>query len=304
MEPIDKSTEHAFDIIDQMDISPVTKVLAKSILVLGGNPVPFLVYAISAEKTAIADQLHPKLPMPEDYTETERVLHEMLVENTGAHLLDSGDIYGRHWQENRKVRDFRKLPEVLVEEDYVAINIFHYLNRFLERDRVSKELEAMFYSYADLPENRSVGWLSLMIDYAETVLKENGWTYYAANSYNWENFLSQGIQYVMAENDDGEKYILLQIHNGCDIRGGYTKPRVFKVVEGGDGDFEFEMDTVFAICKCSTSDGIRAIEAGIGVRWLFDDDEQGAEDYEWKDDVKGYVCNHCGEKLSFYMQLD
>ena len=31
---------------------------------------------------------------------TERKLAEMLKENTGIHMLDSGGAYGRHWQLN------------------------------------------------------------------------------------------------------------------------------------------------------------------------------------------------------------
>ena len=58
------------------------------------------------------------------------------------------------------------------------------------------------------------------------------------NSYNEENMLSQDIQYVYFtwnENSryghrrSGEAYVVLQIHGGADIRGGYSKPHVFKI---------------------------------------------------------------------------
>ena len=47
------------------------------------------------------------------------------------------------------------------------------------------------------------------------------------NSYNGESMLSQVIQYVVYSNENDEPRILLQIHNGCDVRGGYTTPRIF-----------------------------------------------------------------------------
>ena len=30
---------------------------------------------------------------------------------------------------------------------------------------------------------------------------------------------------------NGEEYLLLQIHNGCDVRGGYTDAKLFKCPE-------------------------------------------------------------------------
>ena len=36
---------------------------------------------------------------------TRHALAEMLTENTGASILDSGGAYGRHWQTNRQVTD-------------------------------------------------------------------------------------------------------------------------------------------------------------------------------------------------------
>ncbi len=46
------------------------------------------------------------------------------------------------------------------------------------------------------------------------------------NSYNHENLLSQTIQYTLFCGEYGE-FVALQIHGGCDVRGGYTKPRIF-----------------------------------------------------------------------------
>lgn len=46
------------------------------------------------------------------------------------------------------------------------------------------------------------------------------------NTYNGEDALSQVLQYVLFSGEYGD-FVVLQIHGGCDVRGGYTKPRVF-----------------------------------------------------------------------------
>ena len=48
------------------------------------------------------------------------------------------------------------------------------------------------------------------------------------NTYNGEDMLSQTIQYTYFT-WNREPYIVLMIHGGADVRGGYTKPRVFRV---------------------------------------------------------------------------
>ena len=46
------------------------------------------------------------------------------------------------------------------------------------------------------------------------------------NTYNGEDLLSQTIQYFYWTDDNGP-HVLLQIHGGCDVRGGYTVPVAF-----------------------------------------------------------------------------
>jgi hypothetical protein len=60
------------------------------------------------------------------------------------------------------------------------------------------------------------------------------------NTYNEENLLDQTLLFAYFELRSGggrggriNSYVVLQIHGGCDVRGGYTKPRVF-VVEDDD----------------------------------------------------------------------
>jgi hypothetical protein len=296
-----EAAKKVFEHIDQLDVSPAAKTIAKSLVLIGANPTDFLIAAAYAEHTAASEQRNPRPEPPADYTETERVLHEMLTENTGAHPLDSGYIYGRHWEENRRVGDFRKLPVVEVDEDSVTINVFHYLRAFLERDELSKELERRLYEYADLPENERTPWLGVMEGFVEDILAEEGWEDLGSfNTYNWENLLSQVLQGIIVEHDDYGRYVILQIHNGCDVRGGYTQPRIFRLLEDDDGDFLFFMDEYAAWCKCT-----RAYSNGGDWDCHSDDDGRPDEFPEyWRWDGGRYVCDRCGVAVEFHSPVE
>lgn len=180
---------------------------------------------------------------------TEEMVARMLRENTGRHFLDSGGDSGRHWQRNQNV-DFEKRPEARVEfstwgvkgdkpkaDILVTVDVYHWLNHALTYD---KDADARFQRWASLfKENREEGWLQLMEKYAEQMVNKYGGGHgiyaegtepWCANSYNDENLLSQDVQ-LCAFTVDGpggkEEYVLLQIHGGADVRGGYTRPRVF-----------------------------------------------------------------------------
>lgn len=47
------------------------------------------------------------------------------------------------------------------------------------------------------------------------------------NTYNGEDALSQTLQYTLFSGYAGD-FVALQVHGGADVRGGYTKPRVFE----------------------------------------------------------------------------
>ena len=68
-----------------------------------------------------------------------------------------------------------------------------------------------------------------------TVFKEDEYTGTSIyNSYNRENFMSQDYMSTYFEYD-GDPYVAISIHNGCDIRGGYTDVHIFDV--GYEDDF-------------------------------------------------------------------
>lgn len=177
---------------------------------------------------------------------TADVIAGMLTENTGRHMLDSGDHYGRHFERNAGMTaaDFEALPTATwgYGGEYAIVNVFHFLTERLE---FAPELQAEFDAFA--AENPDLHWLGLMELFVEEQYPDAGTA--TVNTYNHENVLSQDLQYVVV-NPEGDDYIygddifvLLQTHNGCDARGGYTAPKAFRVCgEVGlfdDNDVEF-----------------------------------------------------------------
>ena len=309
--------------------------IAKSQVVLGVamgvDPDVIIKGAVSTVnriETAKAETETPKPEPQPDYTETERKIADMLQENTGIHMLDSGSAYGRHWQENRLITDFRQNPNPIVRinaphyytdsegkkrkmppEISIYYDTFHYLNNFLELDEKAKELQKQFEEYAELPENQDVGWLALAKEFLQNLHKENKDSEYygITNTYNYDNIIYQVLQYGIIE-IDSEDYILLQIHNGCDVRGGYTKPQFFRLL---DLDyFDIAQSEIRMFCKCGHCS---AYSDDSGYNWYAEDNgnkinpikrirfkRHPQKEYD-KDSV---YCKKCGSEITFYVTED
>jgi hypothetical protein len=178
----------------------------------------------------------------------------MLTENTGAHFLDSGGAYGRAWERNRKIADFHKTPTCTVEVDQwthdgktqtsinIGYNLFHYLTNFLTLSKEAKKLQRQYNKYCKAHADEYE--LTNMEEFAASIDTEA----HSENSYNDETLLSGTIQYYIF-NNDGNSFILLQIHGGCDVRGGYTDAKIFEMK--GDSDYFFiAQKDAYADCEC------------------------------------------------------
>jgi hypothetical protein len=196
------------------------------------------------------DDSKPK-PMPS--TDMHDVVASQLTENTGRHMLDSGSHYGRHWEENRDNPPWEQ-PEWVVNDGWVTHNLYHYMTEEFSRDERCFALEASLYAYAIDGGGEGMSWLAAMEEWAEMVVsgsvpteeqqssgitedvletlyaiphecEDRVWT---QNTYNGNgtHTLSQDYQSVHL-GDSMCPYTLLQVHGGCDIRGGYTAPRVY-----------------------------------------------------------------------------
>lgn len=249
--------------------------------------------------------------------DTDKVIVDMLTENTGAHMLDSGGAYGRHWEENQevgKVEEWKERPETTVdiyadsEEVIVTSDIFHYLRNHIERTDKAKKIEEQFYELAEQDQYKRTNWNRILDDLFGGNRGEN--------TYNRETHLGQVLQYTMISEEEAEKflnkeaidksgyipdlydmrYIFLQIHNGCDVRGGYTKPRVFEVpaIEY----FLAHQTDIYASCECSQGHSDDA-----GYHWYDIPDFEfiEVEDSGYGDDK--VICSECGHEVEFYCPM-
>jgi hypothetical protein len=77
------------------------------------------------------------------------------------------------------------------------------------------------------------------------------------NTYNEENLLDQVLLFTYFEVRTGPgrggnhgSYVVLQVHGGCDARGGYSRPRVFTVNDPDDLTiFDYRRGTIFCTGK-------------------------------------------------------
>lgn len=169
-----------------------------------------------------------------NHNKTQKLIYEMMITNTGTHMLDSGGSDGRMWQKNQKksFQDFKNEGSVshYVYKDAkdstdinFTVSIFHYLPTRLELDEVCDEFNSLpckewnsdIYGISEDQKE----WLE-----ARGFEAGDSW-----NTYNGESTLSQVLQGTELKQDGGSgDYVLIQLHNGADVRGGYTDAKLFK----------------------------------------------------------------------------
>ena len=221
----------------------------------------------------------------------------MLTENTGRSLGDSGDAYGRNYERNQGV-DFENQPEVEVdtifddtkttEDISYSISVFHYLNNSMEFDSITEKINDALED-ARNNSDEDVSWSQYAMEFVENNMDfditEKSDT---VNTYNYDSNLSQVLQYNMFEVDD-EYYVLLQIHGGCDVRGGYTDAVCFKF-PNVYGCLAMPMEDVYG-----DIDGIRVSNSYDG-NFLYGDDDSDQE--EW---YEKYVPIKKDSKINLYL---
>ena len=197
-------------------------------------------------------------------TETDRVLAGMFTENTGRHFLDSGGAYGRNWERNHAltVEDFLAAPKITADARYgcldVTLDAFHWLRDRLEYD---PKVQRMFEVYVWMRDQPYDPWLVEAEAFAEACEEKYGDLSYRSdtlntvNTCNHESLLSQVLQYVTFTGPDGDTYVMLQVHGGCDVRGGYTKPKAFRITDY-EGAYSLYEDNEYELyCSGGDHDG-------------------------------------------------
>lgn len=228
-------------------------------------------------------------------TRTEQVIFEMLTENTGQHLLDSGGAYSRNWQRNqaKSLEDFQNESLTHFDAKYceATISLFHHLKNRLT---YSEEWTEQFNAYAATREDAS--WLEIMESFPEEMGLEMGFT---ENSYNRESLLSQVVQYTTFS-DGARTLVMLQVHGGADVRGGYTAPRVFEM--DYEYDLAYEDGAIYCTGDAVDSDGPHRFDWNSG-EWLHDGGYSSDFDpYQMSERARvlklGYLpCSICGAPM-------
>jgi len=233
-----ENVKQKVDAIEKSDLPKEMKTIGEMGAVMD-VPNDSIIHAmVSAGDAMLSEKASAEAPKQKEfanYTPVEKQVAKMLTEDTGAAIMDSGGAYGRYWQENRKVVDFRSRPYAKVETDVdeedpknseiiVYLDTFHFLVDRLHITPESEELEKKFEQYDR--EHPDDDYLQEMEDFANKIGENSG----TVNTYNGEDALDQTLQYVYFEKD-GKYFVLLQIHGGADVRGGYTEPYIFEVEE-------------------------------------------------------------------------
>jgi hypothetical protein len=165
--------------------------------------------------------------------------------------------YGRNFERNQG-RKFEDEPSSVVRfrvlGGHLSIELEHNVYHWLaERCEVDAKLDKIFHGpyHKEVDKDNDRHWIELMEEFPawvstrvvpgtySTAKKQRKGTEYAeaggiygedgpllVNTYNEDNLLSQTLQFVYFTWNRDE-YVVLQVHGGCDVRGGYTAPHVF-----------------------------------------------------------------------------
>ncbi|MDH5523035.1 MAG: hypothetical protein OEY01_03395 [Desulfobulbaceae bacterium] len=236
-------------------------------------------------------------------TATQAALIEMLTENTGVHFLDSGGVYGRGWQ-RAQGRDFLSEPDATLDKwGTLSVSLFHFLDRVLEFD---EEVNQVFEDWCDLNEEGGLGAMKPYLDYLvecgyEGIFGDDPEIY---NIYNGEHAVDQIFQYFCWVGDDGDTYVCLSIHGGCDARGGYTDCKIFREIEE-HGIHDVARGGLY--CEADGCDAGWYTDSG-GYNWYGNNQERDFKDPTPERDEDGeetgkFLCPCCGKatlKASMY----
>lgn len=235
----------------------------------------------------------------------ETVIDNLLKERIGHHLCDSGGAYGYIYERNREegyptglcpVDEYTN-DETKERELTIYIPIYDYLTYNLIKDEDTIEFEeSLFEAF------RNNGFEPSEIYEVEDYLNGDGGILWGIsntgitniryiNTCNSDEYLTQTLLYVTFKYDCDD-YVLLEVHNGCDVRSGYTAPQLFKVK-----DIESFISGQFdRVCEC---------ECGLNDYSFYgsDDPTDSCGDYVTEEEIfeRTYVdedgqvrCKDCG----------
>lgn len=229
----------------------------------------------SARRTKEEKDRLPEPVTPEGYSETQKVVQLMLTECTGVNPMDAGGDGNRSWQKWRKklyeypdLRNYEPLKITKYDDcTYLSLRLWHFMTEHME---FNKRLNGDFEEFME--SERAKQWLYphvLMAEWVEDGVKEFGWTEIeTANTYNFANVLESSLQYTVFKERNHPKvtFIIVSVHGGNDIRGGWTDPKVFQLYD--HDEFQQAMREIAAWCDECYKEW--ACHAGDTDRWESD----------------------------------
>ena len=208
---------------------------------------------------------------------------ESCRENTGSHFLDSGGAYGRIYDQPPITHN---TPEVTWDDPDCSATI--ETAKWLENQYViDQDLTTKFLEWDAEQDDGKLAWADSLhrfflvddapytLDRGEDYLPVRYQGHGTDNVYNHENDLSQVFTWnVLVPKDcdsaepglyaDDDTIVVIQIHTGCDVRGGYAAP---------------------LLCRCNAEYAVPVdvcAEYGITDCNTLDDKERQAADETWR----------------------
>lgn len=164
------------------------------------------------------------------------ILSKKFVERVTHNMFDSGDYYGRRYDINRHRN--------LEEEDALRIEVydsgilfsyrlFHFLKNFMKIDEETQEMQKKFDHYVSR-NDESYG--KNMVNFG----LDQGFDAHSGYTYNGQVLLDQDFIYTSYCDYSadsalyGVKFMNISLHGGCDARGGFGSPLIFKLQDEDD----------------------------------------------------------------------
>lgn len=175
--------------------------------------------------------------------------------------------------------DFRYGIDVTIDTD-------SFIERFLEED---KDLQKRFNAFVkkQLKKNGEEypNWLYMMEEFANQKTKYGEKLYggiygegepVTINSYNEPQMLSRVIQFVYFVDPYKDAFVLLQMHQGGDVRGNYSAPKAYRVSGCFDetGIFDYGRATIYPQIPQDYPEQLKLFNDGMDpreVNWTTDD---------------------------------
>jgi len=153
-----------------------------------------------------------------------KTFKRLIRENTGANFLDSGSVYGYTY--NQPQPDYG----IKIELDYDRNEVMTTIETSEFLDATLSPVDKLNDEFSAFIEDKRGSYMEMVEQFCEA----NGLKIVAKeNTCNQENDLSQNIlfHFILPDSvDDSDWYykneliVVVQTHNGCDIRGGYSSP--------------------------------------------------------------------------------